>query len=104
MLSAVARALLVPPSPPTHTHPGVMSARGILENPAMYAGYPTTPLCCLQDWVDIALTLGLSHTIFQHHLIHMLERVTTRVDKRVFNTLPSTPAILDYLRTNYGIT
>lgn len=83
---------------------GVMSARGILENPAMFAGFTSTPLSCLQDWVDIGLTSGLTHTTFHHHLIYMLERVTTRVEKRVFNTLPSTPAILDYLRTYYGIT
>lgn len=83
---------------------GVMSARGILENPAMFAGHPSTPPSCIQDWVDTTLTHGLSHTLFHHHLIHMLERVTTRVEKRVFNTLPSIPAVLDYLRTHYGIT
>ena len=81
-----------------------MSARGILQNPAMFAGYTSTPLCCVQDWVDIALTHGVSHTTFHHHLIRMLDRVTTRVEKRVFNTLPSTPAVLDYLRDHYGIT
>ena len=30
-----------------------MAARGILANPAMYAGYDTLPLQCLQDWVNI---------------------------------------------------
>lgn len=87
-----------------HCTAGVMSARGILENPAMFAGHPSTPPSCIQDWVDTTLTHGLSHTLFHHHLIHMLERVTTRVEKRVFNTLPSIPAVLDYLRTHYGIT
>ena len=28
-----------------------MSARGILANPAMYAGYESTPICCIKDWV-----------------------------------------------------
>ena len=31
---------------------GVMSARGMLENPAMYAGFECTPLQCVQDWVS----------------------------------------------------
>ena len=70
----------------------------------MFAGYTSTPLSCVQDWVDIGLTYGLSHTMFHRQLIHMLERVTTRVEKRTFNSLPSTPAVLDYLRTHYGIT
>ena len=83
---------------------GVMAARGILENPAMYAGHSSTPHSCIQDWVDISLSHGLSHTLFHRHLIHMLERVTTRIEKRTFNTLPSTPAVLDYLKTKYGIT
>ena len=28
-----------------------MAARGILSNPAMYAGYDCTPLQCVADWV-----------------------------------------------------
>jgi tRNA-dihydrouridine synthase 4 len=30
-----------------------MAARGILTNPAMYAGHDVLPLQCLQDWVNI---------------------------------------------------
>ena len=83
---------------------GVMAARGILDNPAMYAGYTSTPLQCVQDWVNIAMATGVTCTQFHHHLIHMLDRITTRTEKRVFNTLPSTPAILEYLSECYGIT
>ena len=31
---------------------GVMAARGILNNPAMFAGYQSTPLQCVTDWVS----------------------------------------------------
>ena len=31
---------------------GVMAARGILQNPAMYSGFENTPLQCVQDWVS----------------------------------------------------
>ena len=34
---------------------GVMAARGILSNPAMYAGYDSTPLQCVTDWVWISV-------------------------------------------------
>ena len=30
---------------------GVMVARGLLQNPAMFAGYDYTPLQCVKDWV-----------------------------------------------------
>lgn len=83
---------------------GVMSARGILDNPALYAGYSHTPLQCVSDWVTFSLGTGVTFTQFHGHLIHMLDKVHARTEKRVFNTLSSTPAVLDYLEYHYGIT
>ena len=83
---------------------GVMSARGILENPALFAGYSHTPKECVEDWVDLSLRTGVTFTQFHAHLIHMLDKVTARTEKRVFNTLSSTAAVLDYLEHHYGIT
>ncbi|KAM4746854.1 tRNA-dihydrouridine(20a/20b) synthase [NAD(P)+]-like [Rhinophrynus dorsalis] len=82
---------------------GVMAARGLLANPAMFAGYEETPLACVQDWVDIALEHGTPFTCFHHHLMYMMERITSKQEKRVFNVLSSTSAVLDYLRDHYGI-
>lgn len=82
---------------------GVMAARGILSNPAMYAGYDSTPLQCVTDWVNIALSHGTSFTNFHHHLMFMLEKVTSKAERRVFSELKSTPAVLNYLNENYGI-
>ena len=31
---------------------GVMAAQGLLNNPAMYAGYKVTPQQCIKDWVS----------------------------------------------------
>ncbi|XP_016402170.1 tRNA-dihydrouridine(20a/20b) synthase [NAD(P)+]-like, partial [Sinocyclocheilus rhinocerous] len=47
---------------------GVMAARGLLANPAMFAGYEETPLQCVWDWVDIAVEHGTPFTCFHHHL------------------------------------
>ncbi|XP_013399266.1 tRNA-dihydrouridine(20a/20b) synthase [NAD(P)+]-like [Lingula anatina] len=82
---------------------GVMAARGILQNPAMYAGYDATPVQCVRDWLDIALSQGLSFTTFHHHLMYMLEKVMSRSERRLFNSLSSITAVLDYLREYYGI-
>jgi len=82
---------------------GVMAARGMLENPAMYAGYDTTPDQCLADWVRISLNTGTPFTCFHHHLIYMCEKRTSRADRRVFNSLTSTAAVLDYIRNIWEI-
>ncbi|XP_005100580.1 tRNA-dihydrouridine(20a/20b) synthase [NAD(P)+]-like [Aplysia californica] len=83
---------------------GVMAARGILANPAMYAGYKDTPLQCVQDWVDIALSIGTQFPCFHHHLIFMLEHILSKAERNVFNSLASLSAVLDFLRDNLGIT
>ncbi|XP_072257763.1 tRNA-dihydrouridine(20a/20b) synthase [NAD(P)+]-like [Pyxicephalus adspersus] len=82
---------------------GVMAARGLLANPALFAGYEETPLTCIQDWIEIALEHGTPFACFHHHLIYMMERITSKQEKRVFNVLSSTSAVLDYLKDTYGV-
>ncbi|RXN00851.1 tRNA-dihydrouridine(20a/20b) synthase [NAD(P)+]-like [Acipenser ruthenus] len=82
---------------------GVMAARGLLANPAMFAGYEETPLACIWDWVDIALEHGTPFTCFHHHLMYMMERITSQQEKKVFNVLSSTSAVVDYLHEHYGL-
>lgn len=81
---------------------GVMAARGLLANPAMFAGYEDTPIECIWDWVDISTELGTPFTCFHHHLIYMLERVSSQPEKKLFNSLSSTSGVVDYLRSTYG--
>ena len=80
-----------------------MSARGILDNPALYAGYSHTPFSCVQDWLELSLSRGVTFSAFHHHLIYMLDQSTSRTQKRVFNTLHSIPAVLDYLNKHYDV-
>ena len=55
-----------------------MAARGMLENPAMYAGAITTPASCIADWIHVAMDIGTPFTTFHHHLIYMLEKSLSR--------------------------
>lgn len=82
---------------------GVMAARGMLANPAMYAGFEETPLQCIRDWLDISLSLGTPFPCFHHHLIYMLEKTLSRAERRIFNSLASTSAVVEYLRENFGL-
>lgn len=81
---------------------GVMVARGLLANPAMFAGNEDTPLKCIWDWVDISIEEGTPFTCFHRHLIYMLERVSSQPERKVFNSLSSTSAVIDYLQNTYG--
>ena len=82
---------------------GVMAAQGMLNNPAMYAGYSITPKKCVKDWLDISLSLGISMTMFHHHLIYMMDKWHTKPERQFFNNLQSIAGILDYLDENYNI-
>ncbi|KAG8577242.1 hypothetical protein GDO81_010112 [Engystomops pustulosus] len=82
---------------------GIMAARGLLANPAMFAGYEETPMSCIKDWVDIALEHGTPYTCFHHHLMYMMEKITSKQEKRVFNVLSSTSAVIEYLRDSYAM-
>lgn len=82
---------------------GMMAARGMLTNPAMFSGYKTTPLSCVQDWVNVSLDLGVIFNCFHHHLVFMLEHVLPKEGKRIFNTLKTKSAVLDFLHENYEI-
>ena len=97
-----------------------MAARGLLENPAMYAGHPTTPASCvqvswymskalilqnalLQDWVRLALSTGTHFTCFHHHLIYVLSSSMGKAERKAFNALTSTAAVLDYIQNHWDL-
>ena len=63
---------------------GVMAARGILENPAMYSGVDTTPDQCIVDWCRLALSTGTSFNCFHHHLIYMCQKRISRLEKYIW--------------------
>ena len=80
-----------------------MSARGILENPAMFDGarYTQTPPQAVKDWLRLAVETGTQFTHLHHHLIYMLDKIHSKSEKKHFNSLNSTAAVIDYLRTRY---
>ena len=80
-----------------------MSARGLLANPALYAGYNSTPINCVEDWIKIAINTGTSFNCFHHHLIYMLESSLTKADRQYFNVLGSTTCVISFLRDKYNL-
>eukprot|EP01126_Amoeba_proteus_P008465 TRINITY_DN1312_c0_g1_i6.p1 TRINITY_DN1312_c0_g1~~TRINITY_DN1312_c0_g1_i6.p1 ORF type:complete len:187 (-),score=27.18 TRINITY_DN1312_c0_g1_i6:276-836(-) len=57
---------------------GVMSARGILENPALFTeNCEKTPREVVNQWVQLAMSYGVPTTTFHQHLMFMLFRTHT---------------------------
>ncbi|CAJ0941788.1 unnamed protein product, partial [Mesorhabditis belari] len=75
---------------------GVMSANGLLENPALFAGHESTPKDCIENFLSITAIHGMTYMLFHQHLIMMLRNVLTPPQRKIFNELSSRPAILDF--------
>lgn len=81
---------------------GVMSARGILANPAMFHAnrYPVPPAQVVEDYIGHAMRYGppTSFTVMHHHLQYMLEKHLSALDRKEFNELMSAMGVMDFMR------
>ncbi|XP_054275740.1 tRNA-dihydrouridine(20a/20b) synthase [NAD(P)+]-like [Macrosteles quadrilineatus] len=82
---------------------GVMSARGMLQNPAMFAGFKQTPVSCIEDWLSLTLGEHLPFMIFHNHLVFMVEKILKKADRRVFNYLRTTPDVVKFLQEHLEV-
>ena len=77
---------------------GVMSARGLMENPALFQGCATTPVECVRDYVHIARLCGERICTMTRTLMSMLHGRLTAGDRVVLSTIKRLPALLAFLR------
>lgn len=76
---------------------GVMSARGLLQNPSLFTGTAHITKECLRDWINISLSYGISFTNFHHHLMFMFERTMPKQERKLFNSYTSLACVIDHL-------
>lgn len=88
---------------------GVMAARGLLANPALFnRDYPLatrTPKECVAQWLDIADSAG-DHLLFQcfhHHLSFMWSNEMKRSLRVQFNSLSNKSQVLEFLAEHYDV-
>ncbi|XP_058821633.1 tRNA-dihydrouridine(20a/20b) synthase [NAD(P)+]-like isoform X2 [Topomyia yanbarensis] len=85
---------------------GVMAARGMLSNPALFAGYSKTPLECIQRWLNITAEADTDITFqaMHHHLTFMAESILTRQQRIVFNNLSKDKQLVyDFFREEFQL-
>ncbi|WVR06999.1 hypothetical protein IAU60_004038 [Kwoniella sp. DSM 27419] len=78
---------------------GVMGARGLLANPALFAGYSTTPPHCVSQFISLSTSYGFIFPLFHRHLAYMLESQFTRSEKVWFNSLSGPVSAVDWLES-----
>ncbi|KAI9175344.1 tRNA dihydrouridine synthase [Blastocladiella emersonii ATCC 22665] len=82
---------------------GVMAARGLLANPALFAGYAHAPVEAARRYLDLALRCGTHPFVIHHHLMYMLDaHHMSGWEKKRFNVCTSVPAMVDWFAENYG--
>ncbi|PAV15721.1 FMN-linked oxidoreductase [Pyrrhoderma noxium] len=79
----------------------VMSARGLLANPALFSGFQITPKEAIQKFLHLSTDYGMLLPLFHRHLSYMLEAQLTRHERVYLNSLASYAGIIDFLETKY---
>ncbi|GAA5889063.1 hypothetical protein JCM16303_002175 [Sporobolomyces ruberrimus] len=82
---------------------GIMSARGLLANPALFAGHHQTPLEAIYSFIYFSTSQSLLFSLFHRHLAYMLEsRFTSRKERIHFNSLASYAGVIDWCHDKFG--
>lgn len=61
---------------------GVMAARGILENPCLFAGYEHTPIEAVTKFMHYATCTGLRFELIVHHIGEMLCKIVSKKQRK----------------------
>lgn len=80
-----------------------MAARGLLQNPSLFQGYNETPVSCIKNWIEIAVSTNLPFITFHHHLVFMLEKILPKSYRRKFNVLSNYQDVISFLNTYYDL-
>ncbi|ETN67283.1 tRNA-dihydrouridine synthase [Anopheles darlingi] len=68
---------------------GVMAARGLLTNPALFSGCNSTPIECVGRWLNICeeADTGMTFQCMHHHFSFMTESLLAKPHRIVLNNL-----------------
>ncbi|ORZ31210.1 hypothetical protein BCR44DRAFT_250075 [Catenaria anguillulae PL171] len=81
---------------------GVMAARGLLENPCLFAGHPVTPWEAAHKYLGLAISTGTHPFVAHHHLMFMLEKRLGAWERRRFHVCNSFPAMQEYFEEHFA--
>lgn len=82
---------------------GVMSVRGALANPGIFAGYDKTPFKAIELFWYFAMEYGLPFRLLQHHMNEMSSFELTRRERTSMNSCRSTVELLDWFDQHFDL-
>ncbi|KAF2236751.1 tRNA-dihydrouridine synthase-like protein 4-like protein [Viridothelium virens] len=77
---------------------GVMSARGLMENPTLFAGYAATPSEAVERFMFHAMRSPLPYKLLQHHLSEMAGGLLTKKQRLEMIENRDIVELIDWLR------
>ncbi|EME41576.1 hypothetical protein DOTSEDRAFT_73865 [Dothistroma septosporum NZE10] len=82
---------------------GVMAARGMLENPALFAGYQATPPQCVHDFMNWAVKCPIPYPLVLHHIGEMTARMPgmTKKEKKHLMACKDLLDLIDYVEDTF---
>lgn len=82
---------------------GVMAARGLLTNPALFAGHDQTPVEAIRRFYKLSVALGSKFTLARYHLVAMAADLLTRGEKSALMRMQSLGQISDFFRHRVNV-
>lgn len=84
---------------------GVMAARGILENPALFAGFGVTPVECVQKFLSYAIRCPIPFPLVLHHVGEMTGRMESmnKAERRKLMDCQDLLDLVDFVQDKWGL-
>lgn len=76
---------------------GVMAARGLLENPALFAGFERTPVEAVDRFMRYAVKSGLKFELIVHHVVEMMGQMANKRERKGIVACRDTVELTDWL-------
>ncbi|XP_050070115.1 tRNA-dihydrouridine(20a/20b) synthase [NAD(P)+]-like [Anopheles maculipalpis] len=85
---------------------GIMAARGILSNPALFSGHKSTPVECVKRWLHICehADTDITYQCMHHHFSFMTESLLNkRLRLQLNNLSKEKQKVFDFVRTHLPV-
>ncbi|KAI9704340.1 MAG: hypothetical protein M1836_007201 [Candelina mexicana] len=82
---------------------GVMSARGLLSNPALFAGYDTTPREAVEKFMGYAVKQPLPFPLVKHHLSEMTVKMLSKKERLEMLDATNMLDLIDWLDERFEL-